>query len=100
MTKDALYELHRGQGLSHRASRLLVEHGINTAGKLVRLCTDTMRLWDGCGQKTIDEISEYAERMEREITDRMSDFVYRAMALRKTPKEALKELRQLEELIG
>jgi hypothetical protein len=100
MTKDALYELHRGQGLSHRASRLLVEHGINTAGKLVRLGSDTMRLWKGCGEKTIEEINDYAERMEREITDRLSDFVDTAMALQKTPKEALKELRQLEELIG
>ena len=65
MNTEAAFELYYWvQGLSHRTSRLLAQHGITSAERLVRLTESDMRQWDGCGDKTIDEISAFAERME------------------------------------
>lgn len=53
------------RGLSHRAINLLAKHEIDSDQKLVRLTEQQMRSWRGCGEKTIDEINDYAERIER-----------------------------------
>lgn len=59
------FDLLWHRGLSQRAIKRLMRGGIDSDQKLVRLTEQQMRSWQGCGQKTIDEINDYAERIER-----------------------------------
>jgi DNA-directed RNA polymerase alpha subunit len=53
--------------ISTRSANALHNHGIHTDEQLVRLSTVTMKTWNYCGEKTINEISKLAGEVEKNI---------------------------------
>lgn len=69
MTAEAACKLFFLLGLSQRATRLLIDHNITSAEQLVRLTEGEMRSWQGCGDKTINEIHDLADVIEGKLAN-------------------------------